>query len=36
MPGNYMVTLFSFGRFIRQENPSYCIRGHRGQIYGGS
>ena len=21
--GDYLVTLFSFGRFIRQENPSY-------------
>ena len=23
IPGDYLVTLFSFGRFIRQENPSY-------------
>ena len=23
IPGNYLVTIFLFGRFIRQENPSY-------------
>ena len=23
MPGDYLVALFSFGRFVRQENPSY-------------
>ena len=23
IPGDYLVTLFSFGGFIRQENPSY-------------
>ena len=25
IPGDYLVTLFSFGRFIRQENPSYRL-----------
>ena len=23
IPGDYLVTLLSFGRFIRQENPNY-------------
>ena len=25
LPGDYLVTLFSFGRFIRQGNPSYWV-----------
>ena len=25
IPGDYLVTYFSFGRFIRQENPSYRL-----------